>query len=152
MSRNPSDLVRGSVENDAHRCSPVGEMPGAHEPAAPIVPAPGEHGHWHIPKRRKTRARQFGKVETGVLHHLDKLDAQILNHHPIDLAHLVRREGREVSRRDYRPDPRHRKKPLCERRSSAVSTTPKPAPLGLRQPLGMLTHPLVSCAYLINSQ
>jgi hypothetical protein len=60
MGRNPSDLVRGPVENDAHRSSPVGEMPGAHKPAAPIVPASGEHGNRYIPKLRKTRARQFG--------------------------------------------------------------------------------------------
>jgi hypothetical protein len=42
---------------------------------------------------RETGYGELGEVSPGVLHHLDQLDVKVLGHSPVDLPHLVSRQG-----------------------------------------------------------
>ena len=45
---------------------------------------------------RQDPSGQQGQVAPGIFHHLEQLDAILLDHQPVDFPHLVGGEGRQV--------------------------------------------------------
>lgn len=48
------------------------------------------------PSRGESLGREASECRSGMLHHLRQLDAEILDHDSVDLAHLIGGEAREV--------------------------------------------------------
>ena len=78
----------------------VGEMAGRRQATASVASRTGQHRH-----RRRGVAldRQPCQVAPGVLHHLQQLDAEVLDHDPVYLAHLVGGDRRDLAHRSSNP-------------------------------------------------
>src|SRR5262249_54828882 len=59
-------------------------------PPPPLPPGP----HRDRPRREPVDC-QLGEAAAGVLHHLDELDVQVLDHDPVDFTHLLGGQRRE---------------------------------------------------------
>ncbi len=72
-------------ERHAHVDAAIREMAGGDEAPTAVAAGSGEH-------RDGLRGESFDdelcEVAAGVLHHLDQLDPQVLDHHAIDFNHL----------------------------------------------------------------
>ena len=60
-------------------------LPGGDETAAAVPTGPGEH---RDRLRREQASGEVGEVAPGVLHHLDELDVEVLDHGAIHGSHL----------------------------------------------------------------
>jgi hypothetical protein len=72
------------------------ETAGADHGAAAVAAAAGEH-HDLLPDWapvEKTHARQVRQVPASILHHLNEVDVQVLDHRPIHRDHLFGGEKR----------------------------------------------------------
>ena len=73
-------------QNDLHPRAPVEEMACGGQPAAAVVAAAGQHDDGTILQRvlfileREDTFGQQGQVAPGILHHLEQLNAVLLDH------------------------------------------------------------------------
>jgi len=80
----------------------VGQVPGGDQAPAAVTARPGQDRHRG---GRKTGDRQLAQAASGDLHHLDELDVQVLDHGPVDSAHLLggQRRDRAAAHGTHRP-------------------------------------------------
>ncbi len=87
-------------QHDLHPRAPVEEVTGGRKPAAAVVAAAGQDHDRAILQRvlfvvsRQDPSGQQGQIAPGIFHHLEQLDAVLLDHQPVDFPHLVGGEGR----------------------------------------------------------
>jgi hypothetical protein len=93
MTRHGMETIMRSCHLD--RNAMVHQMPGRHEAAPTVAARSGQHNDR---LGGETLHCQAGERSTGVLHHLQQFDSEILDHHAIDLGHLGSRHSRNLSR------------------------------------------------------
>src|SRR5262249_5018396 len=76
------------------RAAALGQVARPAGAAAAVAARPGQH---RDRPRREPVDCQLGEAAAGVLHHLDELDVQVLDHDPVDFTHLLGGQRREFA-------------------------------------------------------
>lgn len=99
MQRDGSELVLGPRERHRDGDPSVRQVPSRNQPSAAVATSAGQDDHAGGPEQA---LGEVGQAAPGVLHHLDEVDAELLDHGSIDLAHLIGRDGRDSAGGDPR--------------------------------------------------
>ncbi len=81
------------VQRKGHRDPTVVQVPCRHEATATVAARPDQNraGRWVV-----AGDGEVGQVAACVLHHLEELDAELVDHDAVDLAHLRGGDRRQI--------------------------------------------------------